>query len=691
MPLTTDVVKVHWFCAEGIVTFNIEKSIRVVTAMGLMINHACREARCLNTVFAVAWRTFLFVALILCLACAKREVKPVARLAPDAALYATAEQLFESKSYGDALAAYQAYLVQFPDKPLADSALMKIGRIYAIMGNFREEHLAFERLFTEYPQSSFAPDAKVAYLTALYKEGEYALAIDQAQSFLSDASLAKNQKIRILALLGDTYAVAGEAAQAAIAYAKAYELAEVSGKPAIWQRFRNILMSLKPADTDQLMAEPPEGAFGGFFLYHLGLGFSEVNRDAESVGVLSAMITKFPKHAFAADARRLLGTLKEKTGLGGQVTIGCLLPLSGSYKAYGQRALKGIELAISQRDEINGGASFQVMIKDTASDSGRAAAAVRDLCEAGVSAIIGPMLTALPAAKAAQACGVPIIALTGKDGVPDLGEYAFRNFLTPRMQTAALVSYVVQEMGLKRFAVLYPEEKYGTTLMGLFWDAVIGQGGIMVGAEAYRPETVDFEQAIKKLVGLHYQQPEDSNAVPAVQPDAPEAETASARSSVDFDALFIPDAPEKVGMIASQLVFHDVKNVVLLGTNLWHSDELIQAAGRYVQGAIVPDGFFADSNLPQVVSFVTAYKNVYGESPGFIEAVAYDTAMIISDLVAQPGNVISREAMRAAIGTVRNYPGVTGRTSFMENGDVEKDVFLLRIQDDRFQSIQPME
>ncbi|MDX9787494.1 MAG: penicillin-binding protein activator [Desulfobacterales bacterium] len=654
-----------------------------------MGKRACRVVRCVDTVFAVTWRIFLFIALILCGACTKKEIKPVGWDTPDAALYATAERLFDAKSYDEALAAYQSYLVQFPGKPMADAALMKIGRIHSVKGDFREEGLAFQRLFTDYPRSSFAPDAKVAYLIALYKEGDYAAAVDQSQSFLRDALLPKNQKIRILTLIGDIHVATGAVSQATMAYANAYILADVSGQPAIWQRFRNAVGSLNAADIERFLASPPKGTFGGFFLYHLGLGFSEINRDAEGVGVLSAMVTQFPNHALIPNARRLLEMLNEKIGPG-KVTIGCLLPLSGSYKAYGQRALKGIELAISQRDETNGRLTFQVIVEDTASDPTRAVEAVRQLCDAGVTAIIGPMLTAFPAAEAAQACGVPLIALTGKDGITDLGDHVFRNFLTPRLQMVSLVSYAVKVLGLKRFAMLYPEEKYGTILMSLFWDAVMDQGAIVTGAEAYRSDAVDFEQPIKKLADLYYKMPKDLKADSAAQPGIMEDEKTAPQAVAGFDAIFIPDAPEKVGMIVSQLAFYDVNKVVLLGTNLWHSDELIKAAKGYVQNAIVPDGFFLESELPQVESFVEAFKSVYGESPGFIEAVAFDTAKLISDLVSQPKNIKSRRAFREAIGAVRDYPGVTGRTSFTGNGDVEKDVFLLRIKGDRFWSVQPM-
>ena len=87
---------------------------------------------------------------------------------------------------------------------------------------------------------------------------------------------------------------------------------------------------------------------------------------------------------------------------------------------------------------------------------------------------------------------VVIALLTQKDNIVDTGDFVFRNFLTPRMQVKAIIAYAVEELGLKRFAILYPDERYGITFMNLFWDEVIAYGGSVVGAESYRLVQTDF-------------------------------------------------------------------------------------------------------------------------------------------------------------------------------------------------------
>ena len=52
--------------------------------------------------------------------------------------------------------------------------------------------------------------------------------------------------------------------------------------------------------------------------------------------------------------------------------------------------------------------------------------------------------------------------------------------MTPRMQVETIVSYATETLGLKTFAILYPEDNYGNTFVDLFWDDLIHRGGQVV-------------------------------------------------------------------------------------------------------------------------------------------------------------------------------------------------------------------
>ncbi len=75
-------------------------------------------------------------------------------------------------------------------------------------------------------------------------------------------------------------------------------------------------------------------------------------------------------------------------------------------------------------------------------------------------------------------------------------------------------------------------------------------------------------------------------------------------SSEEFEALFIPDSPQKLAVIIPQLAYGNLRPSYLLGTNLWHSPKLIHTGGPSIQGSILPDGFFAESTSETVQKFV---------------------------------------------------------------------------------------
>ncbi len=650
-------------------------------------------------------RIIFFVTGVLFLWACVPKMAPV-RLDPADALFSRAEKMLQAESFQEALDAYSEYLERFPDRPMADAALMKIGSVYAIFGDNDKARNAYERLIIEYPESIFVPDARIEILTMFYNQGYYEDVIDQAADLI-EVSVSGVHLLRAYMLLGNTYMAIGAPRDAVYYYIMAIRQAGEPEKETILITMKDAVRHLGSEDLVSLIGPLEDDVPKGYLMFQLGLNYTEEEKYDEALKVLSAFIEKFPMHENVQQAKSLLASIHKKS-VYSRYTIGCLLPLSGPYKIYGNRALTAVELALSQFSAKNSQPSIKVIIKDTASDPVKAAMAVKELYDENVAAIIGPFITAESAATAAQNKGIPIITLTQKDNITRIGDYVFRNFFTPGNQVETLVSYAVKALGVKRFAILYPDEKYGTTFMNLFWDQVIAHGGSVVGVESYNPTHTDFADPIKKLAGLYYEVPEnlkitdlaadaqentetstDSTTDPLVvhpvedNENIQTGENEKPEAIVDFDAIFIPDAPTKAGLIIPQLAFYDVKDTYLLGTNLWHSDQLIAMARQYVQGAVVPDGFFAEDASENVKNFVGIYQKVFDQEPGFIEAVTYDTAMILFQMVSRP-DIRFRSTIKNELERLTDFQGVTGLTSFDNDGEVRKRLYLLQIKGNRF-------
>ena len=631
----------------------------------------------------------IFFGISFAVACLFWSCAPTPSSAPPVAmepgpgddLFLEAEKLFELGQYDQALETYQAYITRFSDRPLVGAALMKIGSIFNTRQDFEAARNTFQRIVSDYPESPFLLDAKLEIIATYYQEGNFNEVIQHATKMVK-ATDSKNHLLRLYALLGDTYMAVGSAPDAVYAFSAARSLTEDSGKESIEQKLREAVAQLSADDIRELLAQAKEPIPRDWLMFRLGVSLFQQDRFEEAVEILSQFISTYPMSENAVQATNMINEFNEKSMFMPN-TIGCLLPLTGPYEKYGNRALKGIEMALARFSERTDRPPINIIIKDTGANANQTTRAALELSEEQVAAIIGPIIMAEPAALVAQEKWIPMITLSQKDNVTLIGDYVFRNFLTPQMQVKTLVDYAAEKLGLNRYAILYPNEKYGTTFMNLFWDEVIEHNGTIVGVEVYDPKQTDFADSIKKLVGLYYEIPDDLKEKEESVSEEEQDEDEEPEPTIDFDAIFIPDSPTKAGLIIPQLAFHDVVDVYLFGTNLWHSETLIRMAKEYVQGAIMTDGFWVDNPSENVRNFVVAFEETYGEKPGFIEAIAYDSAFILFETVTQPEMNLKSD-MKDTLLNDMLFDGVTGLTSFDDAGEAEKNLFLTQIQGSRF-------
>ncbi|MFN2356706.1 MAG: penicillin-binding protein activator [Desulfotignum sp.] len=430
-------------------------------------------------------------------------------------------------------------------------------------------------------------------------------------------------------------------------------------------------------------------------LYWLGVSHATAQEYADAMEVLTRFVTDFPDHVHTSDAKELLDLIKQTTFT--KDTIGCLLPLSGKYGSYGQKALKGIQLAIQDLSNTYD-RNFTIIVKDTQSDPEKAAAGVDELNQAHVMGIIGPILAVETAGARAQELQIPLIALTQKADFPLSGDYLFSNFITPQMQVETLAAYVFKKRGITKVAVLYPDERYGRLHMQMFRDMVDEYNGQMVGVEAYDGTRTDFADSIQKLIQEADLYAETAYPVGEVSYSGTTPVTGIQdgkgntdpdqvkKKDIGFDALFIPDSVSRINMILPQLAFNDAKGMILLGTNLWHQQSLLAQTKGYNRNTVITDGYFGNSRKPATARFEKAFTELYKESPGFLEAISYDTVQILF-LTAMDAAVDSRQRVRDALVEGRLFEGVTGTTIFDQTGAARKELFLITIKNNQFTEI----
>jgi branched-chain amino acid transport system substrate-binding protein len=362
--------------------------------------------------------------------------------------------------------------------------------------------------------------------------------------------------------------------------------------------------------------------------------------------------------------------------------LGCVLPLSGQYAAWGNKASDAIILSARIFNKENK-TSWEVIVEDSGGSPEKTKAAIAHLAnDKNVMAIIAVTETAeaTEAAHEANKWKVPVILITSKEGVTSAGEYVFQHFLTSTQQIRALVQYAFDDLNCAIFSILYPNDDYGEEMVKNFRKEVTDLGGKVEKAISYSRKQTDFAEEIKKLVGHDIK----AKAKSKVNVDKNEPEESP---PVEFEALFIPDSYSRVKMITSQLDFYNVKGFKLLGTSLWHSPELLKSDTEYLDEAVFTDSFSIDGFYPETTNFVDAYYAAYSRKPENIEALSFDTAGMIFS-VLENKNIKTRQELATGLIKMENYNGATGNIYFDSDRVAQKTAFILRVKAGKFEQVQ---
>jgi ABC-type branched-subunit amino acid transport system substrate-binding protein len=390
--------------------------------------------------------------------------------------------------------------------------------------------------------------------------------------------------------------------------------------------------------------------------------------------------------------------------------LGVALPLTGALAPYGEESLQGVLIAAGFFRAPGAPApALRIEVRDTRGTADGAREALEAFAaDPDVLGVVGPLSgdEAEAAAAVADENELPLMPLSHREEIAAGRELVFPIALAPRVEAELMAEYATATLGLRRFALLYPDDAYGLAVRAAFWDAVVARGGEVVSVVRYAPGTQDYSTAVRRLVGYDFLPPAAVVAVrerdamrkrakrmaPVAAAElrtAADALTAPDGSPlppyVDFEALFIPDSAASVGLIAPHLAFQNVLGVRLLGTSGWHDRNLLSLAGQHVDGAVFPSGFVAGSSQPQLMSFQGAYQRAFARTPSYLAAQAYDALQLLARELLAGADDRSEIGKRLRAGSL--HAGVSGVIAIDRAGRVTKRPHLVGVERGAFMSI----
>lgn len=568
-----------------------------------------------------------------------------------------------------ATARLRTLIARHPKSDVADDAAILLARLYYKQNQFEAAYKSYMSVIESDVFSSNEAEALIGAAKCLHKMGrlEEALALDTRG--LKIPGLTDAQKLEFVRHRYTLLSAMGDRLDALRALAFIHEKdARPETKVTAQTRAQEIInFGLNEGDLEKVVSDAEFGFVRPQAAFRLGL-FRIARKDFSGARAEFAHASEWGRGtAIQIQADRYLAQLDSRNRVN-PYTIGAVLPLTGKYAPMAQKTLHGLQLGLgiygSDKSE------FKLAVMDSeGTQEGAQKAVERLVAEDGAIAIAGSLLsrTAVAVANKAEELGVPSIALSQKSGLTESGTYVFRNALTSEMQVKELVRVAMDQLGLKRFAILYPNEPYGVEYANLFWDEVLAKGGSITAAQIYSPAETDFRGPIKRLVGTYYIDDRRIEYQNRVRDWIKKQKTTKSRLGppddllppiVDFDAIFVPDSPKALGQIAPMLAYQGVENVRLLGTNIWNTDELIRRGQKNVENAIFVDTDLVGNSSFKNSKFVKEYQRIFGEEPGLFEAQGYEVGVLLRQLVSRGEH--TRVGLVQALNEVRQFQGVTG-------------------------------
>lgn len=342
--------------------------------------------------------------------------------------------------------------------------------------------------------------------------------------------------------------------------------------------------------------------------------------------------------------------------------MGAILPLTGESASYGAQARQALELVAKEKNQ-SGGVAGKRLVFEYQDDKMAAPGATNAFNQFARSthppAIVGLMSSSAALAVAPRLSEEGMVAVSPTASAPSLSgidPFFFRVWPPDGVEGQAMARAAFEQLGLRRLAVLAENNDYGETIRDVFSREFSRLGGEVVYSEAFRSDATEFRAILDKII------------------------------AADPEAVYVPGYYAPVAIILRQLRQRS-ETLTALGASPSEDPKLLELAGSSAEGFIFTSVTNQeDRSRSRKLSFQSRFQEEYHVEAGAAATFTYDAASVITKAIDAVGT--RPEAIANFLRKMDPHPGITGTISFEENGDVNRDFELLRVQDGKFVTFQ---
>ena len=363
----------------------------------------------------------------------------------------------------------------------------------------------------------------------------------------------------------------------------------------------------------------------------------------------------------------------EKVIANEKIKIGLLVPLTGENSEIGQSIVKSTRLAINQIDNP----SIEIIPKDTQSDPTYTLKSAKELTEAGIKIIIGPVfntnLIYLDELKE-----VTFLSLTNKNN--NDSNNIINAGINARSQLKAIKKFIKLQK-IKRTIFLTPDVNYKNEIK----EAISHTKIKILKSYIYDTDPTKLTKQIEKITNykrrkqnlldeiIRLERSDQNNKERLIE----KLNKQDTLGDVNFDSVIIADFDESLKSVTTSLLYTDIspKNKYFITLNQWFDESLLKETSSQPL-------YFPSINKKNYEEFSKRYYEKFNQYPNQLSFLSFDLVGLVYYLVIQNNSLVDEKMFMKK----NLFKGKVGIFEIKDN-KINHILNFYKIEDERFKKI----
>ena len=337
------------------------------------------------------------------------------------------------------------------------------------------------------------------------------------------------------------------------------------------------------------------------------------------------------------------------------IKVANIVELSGGGASAGTNFKNGVELAVKEINAAGGilGKKIQTTTSDTQSNPGVAKGLTQKAIDDGVFAIFGPVYSGSIMVSMAESRRAEVPNWTGGEAAAITAQgnpYVFRTAFGQSFSFPKVARYITGKS--KNLAVIYVNNDFGKGGLDMMRKALANSPTKIAAEISTDSGQVDFSSAVLKA--------KQSNA----------------------DAVFVYTNEEESARALRELRKQGW-NKPIIGETTLTGQKVIELAGDAANGAVAHVGLTVDAPNPEMLKFKAKFYQEYKYISDHNGIKGYTGVYVLKAAIDKAGKLDRKavaQAMKGLSISAKKYPGVLMDVSFDNNGDLDRESYVVEVK-----------